>query len=87
MTLRELAELMQRLGASQAMNLDGGGSSEMVVNGLTASRPSTGGDAGSPTPSLSSPAPTASRRAAPHGRALPRCAGLTADVRGSGRLP
>jgi hypothetical protein len=42
MTLRELAELMQRLGAQQAMNLDGGGSSEMVVNGLPASRPSDG---------------------------------------------
>jgi hypothetical protein len=42
MTLRELAELLQRLGAVQAMNLDGGGSSEMVVNGLTASRPSDG---------------------------------------------
>ena len=42
MTLRELAELMQRLGAHTAMNLDGGGSSEMVVNGLTASRPSDG---------------------------------------------
>jgi hypothetical protein len=42
MTLRELAELLQRLGATQAMNLDGGGSSEMVVNGLTASRPSDG---------------------------------------------
>ncbi len=42
MTLRELAELLQRLGAVQALNLDGGGSSEMVVNGVTASRPSDG---------------------------------------------
>ena len=42
MTLRELAELLQRLGAVQAMNLDGGGSSEMVVNGLPANRPSDG---------------------------------------------
>jgi hypothetical protein len=33
MTLHELAELLQRLGAQSAMNLDGGGSSEMVVNG------------------------------------------------------
>ncbi len=39
MTLRELAELMQYLGATQAINLDGGGSSVMVVNGLVASRP------------------------------------------------
>ncbi len=42
MTLRELAELLQRLGAHDAINLDGGGSSEMVVNGLSASRPSDG---------------------------------------------
>ena len=42
MTLRELAGLMRRLGARQAMNLDGGGSAEMVVNGVVASRPSDG---------------------------------------------
>lgn len=32
-TLTELAELMISLGAKEAMNLDGGGSSSMVVNG------------------------------------------------------
>ncbi len=42
MTLRELAELMQTLGAVNALNLDGGGSSTMVVNGLVANRPSDG---------------------------------------------
>ena len=41
-TLRELAELMRSLGAVQAVNLDGGGSSEMVVNGVIANRPSDG---------------------------------------------
>jgi len=46
MTLRELAELLLRLDAVSAMNLDGGGSSEMVVNGLTASRPSDGRERG-----------------------------------------
>ncbi|MCW2613761.1 MAG: copper amine oxidase-like protein, partial [Frankiales bacterium] len=40
MTMRELADLMLGLGAVQAINLDGGGSSVMVVNGLLASRPS-----------------------------------------------
>ncbi len=40
MTLRQLAELMRRLGARSALNLDGGGSAEMVVNGVVASRPS-----------------------------------------------
>jgi exopolysaccharide biosynthesis protein len=31
MTLRESAQLMRELGATQALNLDGGGSSTMVV--------------------------------------------------------
>ena len=44
MTLRELAQLMSDLGAVEAVNLDGGGSSEMVVNGLVANRPSDGGE-------------------------------------------
>ena len=42
MTMRELAELMHRLGAQSALNLDGGGSAEMVVNGVVATRPSDG---------------------------------------------
>ena len=46
MTLRELADLMQRLGAQEAVNLDGGGSSQMVVNGLVATRPSDGSERG-----------------------------------------
>jgi hypothetical protein len=33
MTIKELARLMQSLGAAYAMNLDGGGSSTMVVQG------------------------------------------------------
>ena len=41
-TLRETAELMRALGAVTAINLDGGGSSEMWVNGLVATRPSDG---------------------------------------------
>lgn len=42
MTLRELALFMQELGAVDAMNLDGGGSSEMVVNGDIVNSPSDG---------------------------------------------
>lgn len=42
MTLVELAKLMKELGAVNAMNLDGGGSSEVVVNGNLANRPSDG---------------------------------------------
>jgi len=38
MSLQELAELMQNLGAMEAMNLDGGGSSTMVVRGIGAQR-------------------------------------------------
>ncbi|QDR82092.1 phosphodiester glycosidase family protein [Sporomusa termitida] len=40
MTLLELALFMQELGAQEAMNLDGGGSSEMVLNGKIINRPS-----------------------------------------------
>ena len=40
MTLPELAHLFEALGAGDALNLDGGGSSVMVLNGRTANRPS-----------------------------------------------
>ncbi|AEF95403.1 copper amine oxidase-like domain-containing protein [Desulfotomaculum nigrificans CO-1-SRB] len=42
LTLEELSYLMIDLGAVQAMALDGGGSSEMVVNGKIVNRPSDG---------------------------------------------
>lgn len=42
MTLLELALFMQDLGAVDAMNLDGGGSSEMVVNDTVVNKPSDG---------------------------------------------
>lgn len=40
MTLPELAELLEALGAEEALNLDGGGSSVLVVHGRAVSRPS-----------------------------------------------
>jgi hypothetical protein len=40
MTLPEIATLMEALGVEEAINLDGGGSSVMVVDGITVSRPS-----------------------------------------------
>ncbi|SMC38472.1 phosphodiester glycosidase family protein [Sporomusa malonica] len=40
MTLLELALFMQELGAQDAMNLDGGGSSEMVIKGKIVNKPS-----------------------------------------------
>lgn len=40
MTLPELTELFEALGATEALNLDGGGSSVMVVGGTAVSRPS-----------------------------------------------
>lgn len=40
MTLSELARLLESLGAADALNLDGGGSSAMVLAGRVASRPS-----------------------------------------------
>ncbi len=42
LTLLELALLMQEFGAVDAMNLDGGGSSEMVVKGKIMNKPSDG---------------------------------------------
>ena len=40
MTLVELAELMRSLGAWDAMNFDGGGSTAMIVGGRLANVPS-----------------------------------------------
>jgi uncharacterized protein YigE (DUF2233 family) len=41
-TLAELAQIMVRLGCREAINLDGGGSSEITAWGLTVNRPSDG---------------------------------------------
>jgi len=40
--MRRFARLFLHLGATFAMNLDGGGSSTMVVNGTVVNRPSSG---------------------------------------------
>lgn len=40
LTLPELAQLAEALGATEAINLDGGGSSVMVIEGAIVSRPS-----------------------------------------------
>ena len=40
MYLSEMTLLMQSLGCRDAFNLDGGGSSAMIVNGYLANRPS-----------------------------------------------
>ncbi|MEQ9399560.1 MAG: phosphodiester glycosidase family protein [Longimicrobiales bacterium] len=40
MSLPELATLLEALGATEALNLDGGGSTVMVVRGRTVNRPS-----------------------------------------------
>ena len=37
--LPELANIMQELGCEDAINLDGGGSSALVVNGMLLNRP------------------------------------------------
>ena len=44
MTLRELGQVMVNLGAVEALNLDGGGSTVMVVNGQPVSRVSGGAE-------------------------------------------
>lgn len=47
-TLREVAMLLRELGAVDAMNLDGGGSSTMVVRDRLFNRPSDVGRSGTP---------------------------------------
>ena len=42
LTLQELAATMQKLGAVDAMNLDGGGSTALAVRGKIVNRPSDG---------------------------------------------
>lgn len=42
MTLQELAAFMVKLGAKEALNFDGGGSSEMVLKGSIVNKPSDG---------------------------------------------
>lgn len=42
LTLKELADLMRELGAQDAMNLDGGGSTTFVLEGRLLNRPSDG---------------------------------------------
>ncbi|GAB4268968.1 MAG: hypothetical protein Kow0029_04710 [Candidatus Rifleibacteriota bacterium] len=42
MKLRELASYLRKLGVRHAINLDGGGSSSMIVKGRTVNRPSDG---------------------------------------------
>ncbi len=46
LTLQELAATMQKLGAVDALNLDGGGSSAMTVRGKIVNRPSDGSERG-----------------------------------------
>ena len=43
-TLGEMARIMRDLGAVQALNLDGGGSSTMVVEGVVVNKPSDGSE-------------------------------------------
>ena len=44
LSLRQLAEFMAELGVETAYNLDGGGSSTMVINGQVINQPTTGGN-------------------------------------------
>jgi len=44
MTLMELAEFLVQLGVHQALNLDGGGSTTMVINGKVVNRPAEDGE-------------------------------------------
>lgn len=43
-TIREMAEIMFKLGCRDAINLDGGGSTDMNILGVNVNRPSEGGE-------------------------------------------
>jgi len=43
LTLSELAQIMKNLGCINAMNLDGGGSTVMFVNGKVVNKPAVSG--------------------------------------------
>jgi len=65
-TLRQVAEIMLALGAKQAMNLDGGGSTTMAVKGSLFSRPQ-GGTFQRPLPSVLAIVPSDSLKVADAG--------------------
>ena len=44
MSLKEFTQYLKRFGAVSAVNFDGGGSSEMVLDGKIMNRPSDGGE-------------------------------------------
>lgn len=67
MTFVEFGRLFIRLGASDAMNLDGGGSTEMVVNGEVKNRPSGGRERPQPNALLVLPGPDAGEISATRG--------------------
>jgi exopolysaccharide biosynthesis protein len=57
LTLLGLAQLMRDLGAVDAMNLDGGGASTMVVKGDVVNRPSDGHERTTASAALILPGP------------------------------
>ncbi|HSD49245.1 MAG TPA: phosphodiester glycosidase family protein [Actinomycetota bacterium] len=59
MPLVSLARLMRRIGASSALNVDGGGSSTMVIEGEVVNRPSLGHERAVPSAFLVLPAASA----------------------------
>jgi hypothetical protein len=67
MSFVEFGRLFIRLGASSAMNLDGGGSTEMIVNGKVVNRPSGGKERPQPNALLVLPGPDPGEAAAAQG--------------------
>jgi hypothetical protein len=75
MTLAEFAELLRSLGATWALNLDGGGSTTMVIDGEVVNRPSDPeGERGVSSALLLLPGGDAGETAPDPGGALPRAA-------------
>ncbi len=86
-TVTELAELLREKGAVRAINLDGGGSSTMVVHGSVANSPSDTGGLRSLTNAIlfrrtGEPGPPAGLELLPHKLRLPLGSSFNVTVRG-----
>ena len=89
MSLRELAELFVRLGARSAINLDGGGSTTMVIDGTIVNRVSDPQERRVPTALLvlrepAAPAPPPEVAMAPEAEAAAQQADLDAAAEDPG---
>jgi hypothetical protein len=86
MSFVEFGRLFIRLGANSAMNLDGGGSTEMVVNGSVVNRPSGGKERPQPNALLVLPGPDPGEAGAAQGQTASAATPIKSPTRPSESL-